>query len=632
MTYHRLDARFASPIQKLPVELLSHIFALATHDIDQEYDGPCPPFDHETVKFPVVLSMVNRHWRNVARATASLWTSICVTPALFDDDENDGTGSPRTLNTKHISSYLALSRKYPLDILIDARDSNWNFIDESEIPSEFEDPYTPLFTIAHMHATMSLILPHLSRWRTFSLLTDVWAPMYLALRYIQPALTTVGAPALESLTLMRCNDFVSYKQMFHPPEMKDPIFLHLGENSIAPHLILPRLRSLVLCGVHVDWASLPTILSHSQPGLDTLDLSYHCLEVRPSLSEFHQILSTCPRLEKLTVNGSGPCIPDNLFEGVSVLSDTLPPIPLPRLREITVGYRDWSLLDGQTVLELLDAPNAKTLTLEDGTLPDMHMVADAGSLLAYLGTGRFPPARGTQDALVAHTMHEGQQQQLPIDQHPSSASCHVSKGTPSTASTSTSGSPPHVPFPLLEEVSLYKVKSSPRQLHTFYGGLAHLRHLELKDMPLSALPVPIPAHACPCPKLRSLCIKGLDNRDDRAIAVFADALALARLRGGARVLEALEVHVGCTNDPELVAENTVVSAAGIPVEIVREVRRESYLDSDDEEEEGDDCEGEGDSMECGWNGEFDSDPYMVGGAFNDPVFDAHYAGRALVAH
>lgn len=128
MAYRPLNIRCTSAIQRLPVELLSYIFTLGTHSLDEDEDTSCPSFDAETIKTPLILSQVNHHWRNIARNTPSLWTSICVTAELIN--ASDGLEPQRKqshLDASHLTTYLSLSRNYPLDILIDARDQDWDF-------------------------------------------------------------------------------------------------------------------------------------------------------------------------------------------------------------------------------------------------------------------------------------------------------------------------------------------------------------------------------------------------------------------------------------------------------------------------------------------------------------------------
>ncbi|KAG2028884.1 hypothetical protein BDR03DRAFT_839499, partial [Suillus americanus] len=60
-------------INSLPVELLSYIFTLATHDCDLE-EGRA--FSPESVTLPTVLASVSTLWRDVARSIPTLWSTL----------------------------------------------------------------------------------------------------------------------------------------------------------------------------------------------------------------------------------------------------------------------------------------------------------------------------------------------------------------------------------------------------------------------------------------------------------------------------------------------------------------------------------------------------------------------------
>jgi len=116
-----------SYFHNLPVELLAHIFMLATHGDGEtsfsRYSVSRPVFDTTSVRTPVIVSCVNRFWRHVALNTPALWTSLCLTPEMIlenDDGEN-------YLDLTFLDLFLVRSQMYPLDILIDARDPSWNF-------------------------------------------------------------------------------------------------------------------------------------------------------------------------------------------------------------------------------------------------------------------------------------------------------------------------------------------------------------------------------------------------------------------------------------------------------------------------------------------------------------------------
>ena len=113
-----------APVENLPVELLSYIFSLAT----QETDGSLP-FTTESINNPLIISSVNRHWRHIALNTPSLWTSLCVTAEMVHAQEDHEFSLLTTgiFDTGHLTTFIERSRNYPLDILIDARDQDWDF-------------------------------------------------------------------------------------------------------------------------------------------------------------------------------------------------------------------------------------------------------------------------------------------------------------------------------------------------------------------------------------------------------------------------------------------------------------------------------------------------------------------------
>lgn len=121
-----------APINTLPVELLSYIFVLGAHctsDAPLDDIDPTPQFTAETVKTPLAFASVSRYWRRVALSTPRLWTSLCITMQMVQPHE-DG---PTSVDVRHITSYLHLSRQYPLDILIDARDYEWDFLEDEYV-------------------------------------------------------------------------------------------------------------------------------------------------------------------------------------------------------------------------------------------------------------------------------------------------------------------------------------------------------------------------------------------------------------------------------------------------------------------------------------------------------------------
>ncbi|KAG6888590.1 hypothetical protein C0995_007109 [Termitomyces sp. Mi166 len=597
MVYTFPDPRCFPLIQMLPVELLSYIFTIATHEVDE--DKGFPIIDSETIKTPLILSRVNHHWRNVAHETPSLWSSICVTGALVHGGQ---------LNTTHLSTYLALSQNHPLDVLIDARDEQWDF-QEPGVEDFVEHEgliYEPPFTPTHMCTAISLLLPHMFRWRSLSILTDSWAQMYVGLREIQPFITAYGAPCLEALTLMRCNDFISYSHTFAPSDMRLPAFLNLS-NTTTHHNLLPRLRHLTLRGVHVDWSSLSYILSKADHGLSSLDLSSHCLDVRPTLREFHQLLSHCPDLTGLVVKGSGPLVPDD-NGGTSILSKDIQPVNLPRLRDMVLGYR--STFEGQAILEIIDAPHVESLTLDDDSHPSAVEDLNAGSLLTYIMTRNTPePMRGDHDSVFIYTTPDGE---IAVDKDdfviPTPKSPIVDLSNNSVSSRAV--------FPQLRDLTLRGVKAHEADIHHFLNALQHLRRLEFKNMPVQSLRALHPQRAliedsgamlCPCPQLQYLCIRKAEHAPIEDFFFLVGAVARERFNIGGSALQSIDIYVDQTWCP---VENVIQLAnVGTTVKIIRE---DSLFDEDD-------------FMDCDTDSDLDS-AFEVDGMPNDSIFDVRYGG------
>jgi len=110
-----------------PVEILAHIFMLATHGDEETSFSPYsvsrPVFDTTSVRTPVIISYVNYFWRHIALNTPALWTSLCLTPEMILEDDNGENYLDRTF----LDLFLIWSQMYLLDILIEARDPSWDF-------------------------------------------------------------------------------------------------------------------------------------------------------------------------------------------------------------------------------------------------------------------------------------------------------------------------------------------------------------------------------------------------------------------------------------------------------------------------------------------------------------------------
>lgn len=597
-----------APIHSLPVELLSYIFTLSAHtSFAQEDDvvelSPTDfPFDPANMLTTIAISGVSRYWREVALSTPALWTDICVSTEIPDDEDEESRQLRNTMkpNARRLAMYLARSGSAPIDILISARDPDWDF-SETEVSTDSqpqcdldypESAYIHPFLSTDMHAALDLFMPHIRRWRSLTILTDTCSPMHAALsRLSDPTVGTLeGAPLLESIVLKRCNEYIGSSTEFLPREMKATpevpfaaLLSHKGGD------FLPRLRKLRLHGVHVNWTNLPPLLPTVDDSLHSLELSEHPYEVRPTLSDFQRILASCPRLQKLVVGVSGPVWDqDDSMDGTSTSHSHIRPISLPQLKELTLGYTDAD--DARQVLKNLDAPNVTSLTIADTTSVMFAQTEDVGSLLVACATNVWAP-----------TNNAG----IEIPTCPQGANKVPSR------------------FPALEEVTLDRVEAcSVAPFRAFFSALPTLKRLTLHHSSMHAMQglVPLaeqhhlegltsPTSSAPCPNLRSIHIRGA-ALDFNLIANTRSS----RIEHGAYAFEP-EITLDYCRADDMVH-------MGAPASEGMEVRIRS---SDPYQVGGIDFEDAAMDLEMG--SATKDDPFMLGGAFNDPAFDAYYGSQ-----
>ena len=150
-------------------------------------------------------------------------------------------------------------------------------------------------------------------------------------------------PALESLSLNRCNAYAGLPGTI--PDSTTPTEL-FGSDAC-----LPKLRHVVLSGVHIDYSC------SGFKDLISLDLRHQSHGVSPSLLELHQILSASPELNSLSLVALSPSCSHDL-EG---LNGT--PITMSHLKELTLGW--WNVEDAAELLGVFRIPAIEELSLED---------------------------------------------------------------------------------------------------------------------------------------------------------------------------------------------------------------------------------------------------------------------------
>ncbi|KAJ3536412.1 hypothetical protein NM688_g6841 [Phlebia brevispora] len=349
----------------LPPELLAYIFEIGTYDLEDDHDFPLPGTsdldvladldatyngddalssdsengwhredsdeegewstdqedsdtgeddddeeEEEELEFPILVSHVCKHWREVALGNPTLWSVI------------EFVGQP-TLQMNKL--FLERARNAPLFISIDcsaAAEGNAHPENEMEL-SQLETAKKNEVYMA-LEEFLRLIQPHAWHLRELEVMVSHYLLMQLTLETLG---SCSGAPILQTLQLYFYEDSDDDAQ-FNPPEYREQDF-------VIFHGDVPRLTRVALWGVHLDWKR-STFLS----GLQEIEFAYHALDVRPSYRDFLRILRTSPALRCLSLCESGPAgmpvdwlasmtedgvnAEDSEMSGESPLSITLP--------------------------------------------------------------------------------------------------------------------------------------------------------------------------------------------------------------------------------------------------------------------------------------------------------------------
>ncbi|KAG1792245.1 hypothetical protein EV424DRAFT_1609400 [Suillus variegatus] len=402
-------------IRKLPVEILSKIFMLAVHGTPRKSFRSVMMMPHE-------LASVNLHWRTVAICNHSLWSSLMIDLHQVIRNQTDG-------GLTLLTTMITRSGRSSVDIIIRAQQGR-------------------------MSATEEMIALQILNERR-----------------------TEGSSALrlESIKLVRTNDYLSRFWLFCPGIMKMVdgfMFAALigptSQDAPAQSPPLPKLRDITLYGVHLDWTNFlhytlgptpnrsPTVSNSIQ----SLELSHHSGEVRPTSDEFTGILEACPRLRKLVLRKSGP------LAGLSRR------VSLPLLQQLYYGYscigNDVGLFSG------LHAPNLIKLTLNSES--------------SNLSGITYSP---TQD-----------------------------DGEDDKADDILKYCATHLLFPRLQELSCYHINAPVNTFTLFMNAIPTLLHLSLYGTP-NAIPALLPIQnplagngiPVPCPALQSIYMSSNLHKD-----------------------------------------------------------------------------------------------------------------------
>ena len=278
-------------------------------------------FSPSSLSFQTIVSLVCRHWRNVAFSTPFLWTTIEVTPEARPPYEP-------------VSMWLQRSKGLPIDICVDCERL------EVEPPSN-----------ADLKFLFSLLVPHIHRWRTMEISVEEYRHMYVFLSAVSDP-SILAAPQLTTL------------ELYHHEETEEFDSVDTGMSGQLPLFggSAPLLTRLVLWGVPIDW-NQPWIASASN--LTDLELAFHPEDARPSWAQFDTILRGASTLEKLSLRMSGPSgePPEWLIEPTPESpADLNAPIQLPHVTDFILAFHSQARAIG--LLHKFYLPALKNLVLD----------------------------------------------------------------------------------------------------------------------------------------------------------------------------------------------------------------------------------------------------------------------------
>ncbi|KAF9810052.1 hypothetical protein IEO21_07134 [Rhodonia placenta] len=282
------------PCDKLPVELLAHIFYLGLvylPDASEEgRSGPCPQYNAHTVKAlpsEIVVSHVCSRWRNIALNTPKLWTQINLS---------------RLIIYNKVGSYLERSQNSPVDIslrlsLFGLNDLRSPVYGKSAISS---------YIVQVVHGVWQLISEHISHWRSFIL--ETINPQVME-AFIGLFNGCSPAPMLERLELVDRSEIRSFYKTRKPLRVN----IFSGET--------PKISTIAMSGVYFDWPQK----SRTQ-NLISLTLLHHEFATGPRYQVLARILRGSPNLKTLTLSDFTPAgDPDE--EALELPSECSPDVP-----------------------------------------------------------------------------------------------------------------------------------------------------------------------------------------------------------------------------------------------------------------------------------------------------------------
>ncbi|KAJ6568801.1 hypothetical protein B0H19DRAFT_1133972 [Mycena capillaripes] len=315
-----MDWLLDSTIESLPDEVLGTILKLVA-------ESPALHGWNSVLPFPVAASRVSRRWRAITLAFPELWTTIRL--------------SHRSRSWKWAPLFLKRSRSHPLDISVNLesytlRMAQHNYSPEHQLPVSCLQHYYSCDLPIALNKALTIVGPHIRRWRTFAL--RCWEYQVQQLR--EYLLQSPGASQLQS----------AHISLMDPP--------YYREDSAQP---LPP-PSQLFGSASFRSLRVNTTLDLSDPTafrtLHTLDIDFR-LGVKGHLRAIRRILGALSPLKTLVIRRFHP--------RVAAMAD---PINAPTIRSLAISFSEpfyYSQTEGfDTVTNYFSFPNLEYLEIVGG--------------------------------------------------------------------------------------------------------------------------------------------------------------------------------------------------------------------------------------------------------------------------
>ncbi|KAJ7170035.1 hypothetical protein C8R46DRAFT_221773 [Mycena filopes] len=306
-------------INDLPTEILSNILRFVV------WDSMKRPVDAR-----LRVTWTCRRWREIALNDSTLWNAIWFRGAGHRIDR--------------AWAWFERARQAPLDIRIDGDptgdgqdDDDVSETDASSAVMTVSDQ--PAMTDGDMRQMLVRLFTKLASIRMLIIVVDDWKSALVVLELLK-VLGPSGVPMLQRFELHRGG--------LKNEDRNSLVWPNITAEPFLGGVKAPLLAYLSLNGVPIDWSR--SVLEN----LTTFDIRRLPASHSPDAALFREVLTNCPRLQKLSMDGAGP-----KFEEVS--GDPIVPVNLPHLRTLVVA--DFSREYVMFLFSQFTAPNVNDLTL-----------------------------------------------------------------------------------------------------------------------------------------------------------------------------------------------------------------------------------------------------------------------------